>query len=88
MKNMCEFICMFVCPGNTNQRGSFSTIDLLIKVACFVKMVSNIFKIILIIIKQGALNKSSLILKIQMQKHKTLQLFTKIIKTESSYKSY
>ena len=39
------------------------------------------------IIKQVALNKSSLLLKIQKQKTQTLQLFTEIIKMESIYKS-
>jgi hypothetical protein len=39
------------------------------------------------IIKQVALNKSSLILIIQKQNTHTLQLFTKIIKTETIYKS-
>jgi len=40
------------------------------------------------IIEQVSLNKSSLLLKIQMQNTQTMQLFTKIIKTESIYKSY
>jgi hypothetical protein len=35
-----------------------------------------------------ASNKSSLLLKINLQNTKTLQLFTKIIKTGSIYKSY
>jgi hypothetical protein len=39
------------------------------------------------IIEQVALNKSSLLLKIQEQNIQTLQLFTMIIKTESVYKS-
>ncbi len=30
--------------GNTNWGGGLSTVDLLIKVACFVKKVNNIFK--------------------------------------------
>ncbi len=38
-------------------------------------------------IKQFASIKSSLLLKIQMQNTQTFQLFTKIIKTESIYKS-
>ncbi len=42
----------------------------------------------LLIIKQVALNKSRLSLKIQMQNQQTLQLFTRIIKTESIYKIY
>jgi hypothetical protein len=29
--------------GNTNRRGKLSTVELLIKVACFVKEVNNIF---------------------------------------------
>jgi hypothetical protein len=37
------------------------------------------------IIKQVASNKSSLLLKIILQNTQTLQLFTKIIKTESIY---
>jgi hypothetical protein len=37
--------------------------------------------------EQVALNKSSLLPKIQTQSTQTLQLFTKIIKTESIYKS-
>jgi hypothetical protein len=40
------------------------------------------------IMEQVALIKSSLLLKIQKQKTQTLQLFTKIIKTEIIYKSY
>ncbi len=40
------------------------------------------------IIKQVAWNESSLILKIILQNTQTLQKFTKIIKTESIYKSY
>ncbi len=40
-----------------------------------------------IIIKQVASNKSSLLLKIQKYNTQTLQIFTKIIKTESIYKS-
>jgi hypothetical protein len=39
------------------------------------------------IIEQVASNKSSLLLKIQNQNTQTLQLFAKIIKTESIYKS-
>jgi hypothetical protein len=40
------------------------------------------------IIEQVASNKLSLILKIILQNMQALQLFTKIIKTESMYKSY
>ncbi len=40
------------------------------------------------IIEQVALNKLSLLLKIILQNTQTLQLFMKIIKTESMYKSY
>ncbi len=32
-----------VYPGNTNSGGRLSTIDLLIKVGCFVKKVNDIF---------------------------------------------
>ncbi len=32
-------------PGNTNERGRLSTVYLLIKVACFVTKVNNIFSI-------------------------------------------
>ncbi len=32
-------------PGNPNRRGRLSTVDLLIKVACFVKKVNNVFSI-------------------------------------------
>ncbi len=32
-------------PSNTNSGGGLSTVDLLIKVACFCKRVRNIFKI-------------------------------------------
>ncbi len=32
-------------PGNTNWRETLSTVDLLIKVPCFVKMINNIFSI-------------------------------------------
>jgi len=32
-------------PGNTNWGGRLSTVDLLIKVACFVKKVNNIFNV-------------------------------------------
>ncbi len=39
------------------------------------------------IIEQIALNKSSLLLMIHKQNTQILQLFTKIIKTESIYKS-
>ncbi len=39
------------------------------------------------IIEQAALNKLSLLLEIQKQNTQTLQLFMKIIKTESIYKS-
>ncbi len=42
----------------------------------------------LMIIDQVALNKSGLLLKIQMQSTQALQLLTKVIKTESIYKSY
>jgi hypothetical protein len=38
-------------------------------------------------IEQVALNKSSLLLKIQKQNAQTLRLFIKIIKRESIYKS-
>ncbi len=38
-------------------------------------------------IGQVASNKSSLLLKIQKQNTQTLQLFTKIIKMDSKYKS-
>jgi len=38
--------------------------------------------------EQVALNKSSLFLTIILQNAQTLQLFTKIIKTESIFKSY
>ncbi len=34
-----------VNPGNTNLRGKLSTVDLLIKVACFVTKVNDIFNI-------------------------------------------
>jgi hypothetical protein len=34
-----------VMPGNTNIGGRLGTVDLLIKVACFVKEVNDIFKI-------------------------------------------
>ncbi len=40
------------------------------------------------IIDQVASIKSSLLLKIILEKHTTLQLFTRVIKTESIYKSY
>ncbi len=40
------------------------------------------------IIDQVGSNKSSLVLKVQIQNTQTLQLFTKRIKTESIYKSY
>jgi hypothetical protein len=39
-------------------------------------------------IEQVILNKSSLLLKIQKQNTQTLQLITRIIKTESVYKRY
>jgi len=39
------------------------------------------------IIEQGTLNKSSTSPKIILQNTQTIQLFTKIIKTESIYKS-
>jgi len=32
-------------PGNTNRGGRLNTVDLLIKVACFVQRVNNIFNI-------------------------------------------
>ncbi len=38
--------------------------------------------------EQVALNKSSLLLKIQMQNTQALQLFTLVIKTETIDKSY
>jgi hypothetical protein len=40
------------------------------------------------IIEQAASDKSSLILKIILQNTQTLQIFTKIIKTESIHRSY
>ncbi len=40
------------------------------------------------ITEQVALNKSSLLQKIKMQETQTLQLFARIIKTESIYKHY
>ncbi len=36
---------MMGLPGNTNYGGRLSTVDLLIKVACFVKKENNIFNI-------------------------------------------
>ncbi len=39
-------------------------------------------------IEEAAWSKTSLLLKIQMQRTQTLQLFTKIIETEIIYKSY
>jgi hypothetical protein len=39
-------------------------------------------------VKQGASNKSSLLLKNILQKAQTLKLFTITIKSESIYKSY
>jgi len=40
------------------------------------------------IIEQVASNKLSLLLKIQLENTQALQLFTRIIKTESIYESY
>ncbi len=40
------------------------------------------------ITEQVALNKSSLLLKIKIQDTQKLQLFARIIKTESIYKHY
>jgi len=40
------------------------------------------------ILEQAALNKSNLLLTIILQNPQTLQLFTKIINTDSIYKSY
>jgi hypothetical protein len=36
---------MLVWAGNTNWGGRLSTVDLLVKVVCFVKNVNNIFNI-------------------------------------------
>ncbi len=41
-----------------------------------------------VMIEQVAWNKSSLLLKIQIQNTQTLQLFTETIKTESIFKGY
>ncbi len=52
------------------------------------KSTFKLLMIIICIIEQAASNKLSLLLKIKMQKTQTLQLFKKIIQTESIYKSY
>ncbi len=36
---------LYTSPGNTDRGGRLSTVDLLIKVACFVKKEDNIFNI-------------------------------------------
>jgi hypothetical protein len=36
---------LIVAAGNPNRRGRLSTVDLLVKVACFVTRVNNIFNI-------------------------------------------
>jgi hypothetical protein len=38
-------VLLFLKSGNTTKRGRLSTIDLLIKVACFVKKVNNVCNI-------------------------------------------
>jgi hypothetical protein len=48
---------------------------------------SKVMSVFDTIIKQVALNKSNLLLKIQMKKTLTLQLYPDIIKMESIYKS-
>jgi hypothetical protein len=52
------------------------------------KSTFKLLMIIICIIEQAASNKSSLLLKIKIQKTQTLKLFKKIIQTESIYKSY
>jgi hypothetical protein len=47
------------------------------------KMITNVIESVAV-----ASNKLSILLKIILQDTQTLQLFTKIIKTESIYKSY
>jgi hypothetical protein len=38
-------VCVYAIPGNTNRGVNFRTVDLLIKVACFVITVQNIINI-------------------------------------------